>query len=216
MLTSIASERELMDEKQELLAIYKLHAELADSVSRQRATANRFYMLVLSGLVVLFSALIQRQNGIPLGILMVGFGLFGMLLAAAWYVVIRSYRQLNSGKFKALHELEAKLAYPFFTREWDLLREGEERTTYWKLTVVETFVPAIFLICFAVLFTVGFYFFKGIVTAIIVALGVAIALPIGNYRLGGNIATALKVVVPFLLFLLGIYLLVANGAAGAQ
>lgn len=205
-----------MDEKQELLEIYRLHAELADSVSRQRATANRFYMLVLSGLVVLFSALVQRQNGIPLGVLMVGFGLFGMLLAAAWYVVIRSYRQLNSGKFKALHELEEQLAYPFFKREWELLLEGEERKTYWKLTVVETFVPAIFLICFAVLFTVGFYFLKGFVTSIIMALGVAVALPIGNYRLGGNIATALKVVVSFLLLLLGIYLLVANGASGAQ
>ena len=146
-----------MDEKQELLEIYRLHAELADSVSRQRATANRFYMLVLSGLVVLFSALVQRQNGIPLGILMVGFGLFGMLLAAAWYVVIRSYRQLNSGKFKALHELEEQLAYPFFKREWELLEKGQERKTYWRLTVVETFVPLIFFLCFVALLIIGIY-----------------------------------------------------------
>ncbi len=146
-----------MDEKQELLEIYRIHAELADSVSRQRGTANRFYMLVLSGLVVLFSALIQRQNGIPLGVLMVGFGGFGMLLAAAWYIVIRSYRQLNSGKFKALHELEAKLAYPFFKREWELLEEGKERKTYWRLTIVETFVPLIFFFCFAVLLGIGIY-----------------------------------------------------------
>ena len=102
-----------MDEKQELLEIYKLHSELADSVSKQRGTANRFYMLVLSGLAVLFSALLQRKNGVPLEWLMVGFGTFGILLATAWYIVIRSYRQLNSGKFKALHELEEKLAYPF-------------------------------------------------------------------------------------------------------
>ncbi len=147
-----------MDSKQqELLEIYKLHAQLADNVSNRRATANRFYMLVLSGLVVLFSALTQRQNGIPLGCLMVGFGLFGMLLAAAWYVVIRSYRQLNTGKFLALHELEAQLAYPFFKREWELLEEGEKQRTYWKLTVVETFVPAIFFICFAVLLGIGIY-----------------------------------------------------------
>ena len=35
-----------MDEKQELIEIYKLHAELADNVSARRGTANRFYMLV--------------------------------------------------------------------------------------------------------------------------------------------------------------------------
>ena len=144
-----------MDEKQELLEIYKLHAELADSVSKQRGTANRFYMLVLSGLAVLFSALLQRKNGVPLDTLMVGFGAFGMLLAAAWYTVIRSYRQLNSGKFKALHELEEKLSYPFFKREWDLLKEGTERKTYWQLTIVETFVPIIFFSCFGALLIVG-------------------------------------------------------------
>ncbi|MDE0324326.1 MAG: hypothetical protein OXN27_10445, partial [Candidatus Poribacteria bacterium] len=88
-----------MNEKQELVEIYKLHAELVDSVSKPRGTANRFYMLVLSGLAVLFSAFLQRENGVPLEWLMVGFGLFGMLLASAWYIVIRSYRQLNSGKF---------------------------------------------------------------------------------------------------------------------
>ena len=144
-----------MDEKQELLEIYKLHAELADSVSKQRGTANRFYMLVLSGLAVLFSAFLQRPNGVLLGWLMVGFGLFGMLLASAWYIVIRSYRQLNSGKFKALHELEEKLTYPFFKREWDLLAEGREQKTYWRLTVVETFVPIIFFVCFAALLVIG-------------------------------------------------------------
>ncbi len=144
-----------MDGKQELLEIYKLHAELANSVSKQRVTANRFYMLVLSGLSVLFSAFLQRRNGVPLSWLMIGFGLLGTLLAAAWYIIIRSYRQLNSGKFKALHELEEKLAYPFFKREWELLQEGTERKTYWRLTIVETFVPVIFFVCFAVLLIIG-------------------------------------------------------------
>lgn len=144
-----------MDDKQELMEIYKLHAQLADNVSKRRGTADRFYLLVLSGLAVFFSALLQRENGVPLGSLMVGFGALGMFLAIAWYIVIRSYRQLNSGKFKALHELEEKLAYPFFKREWDLLAEGTERKTYWKLTVVETFVPIIFCLCFAALLVIG-------------------------------------------------------------
>lgn len=147
-----------MDSKQqELLEIYKLHAQLADNVSNRRATANRFYMLVLSGLVALFSALIQRQNGIPLGYLMVGFGLFGTVLTFGWYIVIRSYRQLNTGKFLALHELEEQLAYPFFKREWELLDEGKERKTYWKLTLVETIVPVIFFFFFNVFSLIGIY-----------------------------------------------------------
>lgn len=146
-----------MDEKQELLEIYKLHARLADSVSRQRGTTNRFYLLLMSGLSVLFSGVLQFRDGVPLGGLMVGFGLLGALLAVAWYIHIRSYRQLNSGKFKPLHELEEKLAYPFFKREWELLEEGENPNKYWKLTVVETFVPAIFFSVFAGILLIGIF-----------------------------------------------------------
>ena len=146
-----------MDEKQELLEIYKLHAELADSISKQRATANRFYILVLSGLAVLFSTFLQRKNGVPLGWLMVSFGLFGLLLAAAWHNVIRSYRQLNTAKFDVLHELEERLAYPFSKREWDLLAKGKNRRIYQQLTVVESRVPIIFGSCFAMLLLVGIF-----------------------------------------------------------
>ena len=80
-----------------------------------------------------------------------------MLLASAWYVVIRSYRQLNSGKFDTLQELEKQLEYPFFTREWELLLEGKERKKYWKLTVVETFVPRIFFGLFLLSLITGIY-----------------------------------------------------------
>ena len=151
-----------MDEKQELLEIYKLHAELADSVSKQRATANRFYILVLSGLAVLFSTFLQRKNGVPLGWLMIGFGAFGMLVALAWLIVIRSYCQLNSGKFQVLLALEEKLAYPFFKHEWKLLGEGKDSKSYRKLTAVETCVPIIFGICFVALLLIGIFLtYKG-------------------------------------------------------
>ena len=146
-----------MDERQELLEIYKLHAELADSVSRQRGTTNRFYLLLMSGLFVLFPALLRFKNGVPLGVLMIGFGLLGTLLAVAWYIHIRSYRQLNTGKFKPLHELEEKLAYPFFKREWELLEEGENPNKYWRLTVVETIVPIIFFVLFIIVLAIGIY-----------------------------------------------------------
>ena len=56
-----------------------------------------------------------------------------------------------------MHELEEKLAYPFFKREWELLGHGKDISRYWKLTVVETILPigffvfGIFLVGVAVL-----------------------------------------------------------------
>ncbi len=133
----------------ELLEIYKLHSELADRVSQRREAANRLYVSLLSGLAVFLAVLIRLGIGdASLQVVLCFAGSIGALLAVSWYVVIRSYRQLNTGKFKALHELEEKLAYAFFKREWELLAEGKEMKSYWKLTTVEVSLPCVFFLLF--------------------------------------------------------------------
>ncbi len=114
------------------------------------------YVSLLVGLVVFLAALIRfgvdAETGLADGaVRMVLFaaGTIGALLSVSWYVVIRSYRQLNTGKFEALHELEGKLPYPFFKREWELLAQGKQISRYWKLTNVETGLPVIFFLLFA-------------------------------------------------------------------
>lgn len=132
-----------MDEqKQELLEIYKLHAELADRVSQRREGANRLYVSLLIGLVLFVAALLRfGTDGISADTVLFWTGVLGAVLATSWYIVIRSYRQLNTGKFNTLQDLESRLAYPFFTKEWKLLGEGKKRSRYWKLTVVENALP---------------------------------------------------------------------------
>ena len=148
-----------MDEnRQELLEIYKLHAELADRVSQRREGANRLFVSLLTGTLIFLVALLRYgAETMPVGAILTAVSIFGIFLAVAWYIIIRSYRQLNSGKFAALHELEEKLAYPFFKREWELLEEGKSRSRYWKLTVVETFLPIIFALLYLVLIIIIFF-----------------------------------------------------------
>lgn len=139
----------MMNESEQLLEIYKLHAHLADRVSQRREGANRLYVSLLVGLAVFVAALLRFSGGgASIRVLLCAAGGIGALLAVSWYVVIRSYRQLNSGKFKALHELEGKLPYPFYKREWDLLAKGKDISRYWKLTNVETGLPVIFFLLF--------------------------------------------------------------------
>ena len=133
----------------ELLELYKLHAELADRVSQRREGANRLFVSLLTGLMVFLAALLRLGTGdLGANAVMVFFGLAGVMLSAAWFVVIRSYRQLNTGKFEALHELEQHIPYAFFQREWELLQEGRDFRRYWRLTVVETSLPIIFFLLF--------------------------------------------------------------------
>lgn len=146
-------------EKAELLEIYKLHAELADRVSQRREGANRLYVSIITGFLVavmVFSRL-GLDRPIELSWLLCVGGFLGIGLCASWYIVIRSYRQLNSGKFRTLHELESKLSYPFFQREWELLKSGDDFKTYWRLTIAETVLPIIFGLAYLVLVVIGFY-----------------------------------------------------------
>lgn len=135
-----------MDEdRTELLEIYKLHAELADRVSQRREGANRLYVSLLTGLFVFLAAMVRygvEAVSVWVGLLVAG--ILGLALSSSWYIVIRSYRQLNTGKFQVLGDLEDKLAFPFFRREWKVLEAGENRSKYWRLTVVETFLPLLF------------------------------------------------------------------------
>ena len=145
-------------DRNELLEIYKLHAQLADRVSQRREGANRLYVSLLAGLAAFVAALLRFgiNDGGPVTAILCVTGVVGALLSVSWYVVIRCYRQLNSGKFAALHELEEKLAYPFFSREWALLAEGKDMSRYWRLTVVETSLPCIFFVLFVVLTVFSF------------------------------------------------------------
>lgn len=140
------------DDKQELLEIYKLHSELADRVSQRREGANRIYVSLLTGILVFLAAFIRFGAGsIPVSAIATAGGILGIALSMSWYVVIRSYRQLNTGKFDTLLELEKKLSYSFFDREWFLLREDKNTKPYWRLTVVETSLPIIFSVFFILL-----------------------------------------------------------------
>ena len=145
-------------DRNELLETYKLHAELADRVSQRREGANRLYVSLLSGLAAFLAVLIRFGVGdVPVQVVLVSICVVGAALSASWYVVLRSYRQLNTGKFRALHELESKLAYPFFQREWDLLGAGEDRSRYWSLTIVEVGLPCIFFVLFVALLVFSFF-----------------------------------------------------------
>ena len=149
------------NQRQELLEIYKLHAELADRVSQRREGANKLYASLLTGILIFLAAFLRYGTGIiPVWLLLFVTGVLGSLFSVSWFIVIRSYRQLNTIKFEVLHKLEEKLAYTFFKREWNLLEKGENKGRYRKLTVVETGLPIIFSFLFLALIVIAFYKFK--------------------------------------------------------
>lgn len=129
-------------EQRELLALYSLYVELADRVSQRRHQANAFFVSLISGILGIFLA-VGKLDGFEGGLLFIVPGVLGVFLCFFWWVHIRSYRQLNSGKFKVIREMEAKLVFPCFEREWELLGAGRIKKRYLRLTVLERWLPIV-------------------------------------------------------------------------
>lgn len=134
------------DKQDQLLEIYKLQAELADRVNQRRDNTNRLYVSLLTGSAILLAFFLRfGAETMPVWIVLLAAGVLGIALSLSWLILIRSYLQLTVGKYKTLNELEKKLAYPFFKREWKFLGKGKDINKYWKLTTVERFLPIAFL-----------------------------------------------------------------------
>ena len=87
-------------EQDQLLEIYKLHSELADRVSQRREGANRLYVSLLVALVIFLAAVLRFGSGeMPERLVFGMCGAIGALLSLSWFLVIRSYKQLNTEKF---------------------------------------------------------------------------------------------------------------------
>ena len=125
---------------------YKLCVEMADRVSARRNLANTFFLTLHSGLVAFLGAwLSQSQHG-RLSVLLLLAGLLVLLaLCATWWFTLRSYRQLNEGKFLVIGALEERLpARAFHRAEWEALGKGQDWRAYLPLTHVERWIPVIF------------------------------------------------------------------------
>lgn len=142
-----------------VLEIYELAVEMADRVSARRASANSFFFTVQAGLAVALGAFAVSpaggQDSNPDRFIVVLAALAGVVIAGAWWLLLRSYRDLNAAKFDVIGRIESQhLPVQAFNDEWDHL-EGL-RPERWKLGYseqgrIERAVPLVFLALYATL-----------------------------------------------------------------
>ena len=145
-----------------LLEEYKLYVEMADRISQRRDQSNRFYSALLTGLLAVISVVAKlsdwQTSGNILSVVLISVGLAGLAICAIWFVNIRSYKRLNSGKFRIIHEVEEQLPFPLYKKEWDYLRPPTGKKKYFQLTRIEQFIPIamaipyIFLMVYAIVY----------------------------------------------------------------
>lgn len=127
-----------------ILEQYKTYVEMADRISARRALTNTFFLTLNTAVFTLIGVFLQVHQKAATWLLVLPLiALLGE--CAAWYYLVRSYRQLNTAKYQVIGTLEERLpASPYWRAEWKALGEGKDRSKYWPLTHIEQWIPILF------------------------------------------------------------------------
>jgi hypothetical protein len=143
---------EYSDEKfqDHLLEQYKLYIEMTDRISQRRQSANTWFLTINTALLTAIGAFLTKEaaanvitTDISIAVLLV-ISFAGGLNCLLWWRLIVSYKQMNSGKFSVIHEIENKLPLKIYDAEWEALGRGEDSSLYQPFTHIEQLVPLVF------------------------------------------------------------------------
>lgn len=130
------------------LELYKLAVEMADRVSARRGTTNAFFVSLQSGFIAVLAFLTASETP-PDRWIAVAVCAAGVITSGTWYLLLRSYRDLNRAKYDVILKIEQSLPHAVFADEWASLKKDTVkrwRGRYAELGTVERVVPAVFAV----------------------------------------------------------------------
>jgi hypothetical protein len=131
--------------KEHCLEIYKTYLEMADRISGRRQSANSFFLTINTALIGLVGYVQMNGGGQSTQNFYWLVSVAGIVLCYLWYRIVKSYKDLNSGKFKVIHEIEKQLPLSPYDAEWTAVGRGEDPKLYLPFTRIEMIIPWIFL-----------------------------------------------------------------------
>jgi len=137
-----------------LLEQYKLYVESAERVSDRRLSANNYLLTVNASIIALYGLLVSSGTYNRGNHWLALIPAVGILVSLVWYLVIDSYRKLNSLKFEIIHELEQYIPAALYCYEWEKAGRGCGKE-YRPLTHLERWVPVVFVVFHGVLVILG-------------------------------------------------------------
>ncbi|MEQ9105077.1 MAG: hypothetical protein RIE53_10290 [Rhodothermales bacterium] len=148
-------------DKTDVLELYKIMVSSSESLVGRRQGVNTFFLTINGALLTAAGLLVQNagaDNLIAAGIAILF--LTGAILCLAWRSLIKSFGQLNRGKFKVINTIESHLKTAIYAAEWEALGRGEHPSIYRSFTSREIWVPnsLFFLHVIALILSVLFVF----------------------------------------------------------
>ena len=137
--------------KEHLLAQYQLYVENMEKISDRRQNANNYFITINTVLISFMGVLLQAKLFESIRWIKSLVALVGIIICVVFWFLLRSYKQLNTGKFKVIHEIEQQLPASIYDYEWKILGEGKDRKLYFPFSHIEMVIPWIFGIVYIIL-----------------------------------------------------------------
>lgn len=144
---------------------YKICVEMADRISQRRNLANTLLLTLNTGVMASLAAFAEKSELDAGGLAILLVALAGLIVSClAWRTLIRSYRQLNTAKYKVIGALESKLpASPYYSAEWAALGFGKNKALYTPLSAVESKLPTILAVAYLLIIVFVLFDQKGLI-----------------------------------------------------
>lgn len=134
-----------------LLDQYKIYINATEKISDRRQKTNEFFLGLNTALVAFLGFVTSKASINDSTMLVLISAISGITVCYLWYRIIRSYKELNSAKFKVVHAIELRLPLALYDTEWEMLGRGKNKELYWPFSHIELNVPKIFVGIYSIL-----------------------------------------------------------------
>lgn len=130
-----------MDNHEQLLTLHSTVVETACASETKRQSVSVASAALISAGVAIFAS----DKEFSFAYLTVPL----LIVSSIWFVTVRFYQQLADAKWKVIHEIEDRLAYQPFKREWELYKQNKGPVTFGPSTL-EQVIPALIFLATAI------------------------------------------------------------------
>ncbi len=123
---------------------YKMYVESVEKISDRRQNANNFFLTLNTVLISVIGLSFQVKIFDNYSWARVLIAVLGILICIIFGFLLRAYKQLNTGKFKVIHEIEQMLPLALYDYEWKILGEGKDKKKYYPFSHIELLIPWVF------------------------------------------------------------------------
>jgi hypothetical protein len=132
-----------------LFELYVIMVQSSESLVARRQGVNTFFLTINGAILTAAGLVISNAHSVRLEAAgLTVLTTTGGILSLAWSSLIRSFGQLNKGKFAVINRIEQLFPASIFLAEWKALGEGKKPWVYRTFSSREAWTPRAFFLLY--------------------------------------------------------------------